>query len=273
MDDEGRQLPTANTERSFYEARLSPGAMTITRLLQNPAFRNGVVPNRRSAATWTPRDICSDRSHQESGCDQPRRAKGFTAEVERALLSHPEVAEAVAFPITLRTWRGRRCWPWYCGRRPRSSSQKLRRFASEHLARFKVPGLIRIVPAIPEGLDGKIIRGELATMLSITTPRSRVERSDNRWRPARRAEWQLSKIWADLLELSEVGVDEDVFALGADSLTVGQLLTRLRARFGVDFSFMGYFRCAQPLRFLAARIESSKKEGSSACPACVTSDG
>jgi acyl carrier protein len=139
-------------------------------------------------------------------------------------------------------------------------SQKLRRFASEHLARFKVPGLIRIVPAIPTGPDGKIIRGELVTMLSITTPRSRVERNAHTAAARSETEWQLAKIWADLLELNEVGVDEDVFALGADSLTVAQLLSRLRARFGVDCSFRDIFD-APTVATLAALIEPSKNEG------------
>src|SRR6185295_9146870 len=145
------------------------------------------------------------------------------------------------------------------------SSQQLRRFASEHLARFKVPGLIRIVPAIPAGPDGKVIRGELATMLSISTPRSRVERKAHLAAPRSETEWQLAKIWADLLELNEVGVDEDVFALGADSLTVAQLLSRLRARFGVDFSFKDIFD-APTVAILAARLEASKKGGSVAPP-------
>ena len=83
--------------------------------------------------------------------------------------------------------------------------------------------------------------------------------------PRSEFEWQLAKIWADLLELNEIGVDEDVFALGADSLTVAQLLSRLRARFGVDFSFKDIFD-APTVAALAARIESSKKEGSIAPP-------
>ena len=31
-------------------------------------------------------------------------------------------------------------------------------------------------------------------------------------------EWQLAETWADLLEIDQIGVDQDVFALGADSL-------------------------------------------------------
>ena len=121
------------------------------------------------------------------------------------------------------------------------NSRKLRRFASEHLARFKVPGLIRIVPAIPAGSGGTIVRSELATALSIVTPRSRIERNGHLAAPRSETEWQLARIWADFLELNEVGVDEDVFALGADSLTVAQLLSRLRVRFGVDCSFSDIF--------------------------------
>ena len=67
-------------------------------------------------------------------------------------------------------------------------------------------------------------------------------------------ERQLAKIWADLLDLDQIGVDQDVFALGADSLTVTQMLSRLRTRFGVDFSFKDIFD-APTVAALAARIE------------------
>ena len=182
------------------------------------------------------------------------------AEVERALLSHPDVVQAVAFPITHTRLGEDVAVAVVLRAEAKIGSQQLRRFASEHLARFKVPGLIRIVPAIPGGPDGKVIRGELATMLSIPTPRSRVERKAHLAAPRSETEWQLAKIWADLLELNEVGVDEDVFALGADSLTVAQLLSRLRARFGVDCSFKDVFD-APTVASLAALIRPLKKEG------------
>ena len=57
---------------------------------------------------------------------------------------------------------------------------------------------------------------------------------------------------------------------GADSLTVAQLLSRLRARFGVDFSFRDIFD-APTVATLAARIESSKKGTPSRLLACAIS--
>ena len=52
------------------------------------------------------------------------------------------------------------------------------------------------------------------------------------------------------------GVDQDVFALGADSLAATQMRSRLRERFNVDFSFEDIFDCAT-VAALAARIETA----------------
>ena len=138
------------------------------------------------------------------------------------------------------------------------SAQKLRDFARERLAGFKVPGLIRIVPEIPKGAGGKIKRGELAAALSMTLPTARVERGGKLAPPRSELERQLAKIWADLLDLDQIGVDQDVFALGADSLTVTQMISRLRERFGVDFSFKDIFD-APTVAALAARLELIEK--------------
>jgi amino acid adenylation domain-containing protein len=178
------------------------------------------------------------------------------AEVEQVLLTHPDVTAAAAFPITHTTLGEDVAAAVVLRTQTRLTPQKLRQFASEHLARFKIPGLIRIVPEIPTGPDGKVVRGDLARMLSITTPRSRIER--NEWvAPRSETEWQLARFWADLLEINEVGVEEDVFALGADSLTVAQLISRLRARFAVELSFKDIFD-APTVALLAARIEHAK---------------
>ena len=139
------------------------------------------------------------------------------------------------------------------------SPQNLRNFARERLARFKVPGLIRIVPEIPKGPSGKIRRNGLAASLSLTLPRARRIAAAKSFRPARNWSCNWPDIWAELLDLDQMSVDQDIFALGADSLTVAQMLSRLRARFGVDLSFKDIFD-APTVAALAARIESSEKE-------------
>jgi amino acid adenylation domain-containing protein len=72
-------------------------------------------------------------------------------------------------------------------------------------------------------------------------------------------ERQLAKIWANLLEIDQIDVDQDVFALGADSLTVTQMLSRLRTSFGIKLSFKDIFD-APTVTTLAHLLESFERE-------------
>ena len=80
------------------------------------------------------------------------------AEVEEVLLSHPDVVEAAVFSVPHRQLGEDVAAAVVLRQDAKVSAQKLRDFARERLARFKVPGLIRIVPEIPKGAGGKIKR-------------------------------------------------------------------------------------------------------------------
>ena len=73
------------------------------------------------------------------------------AEVEEALLSHPDVVEAAVFSVPHRRLGADVGAAVVLRQDAKVSAQRLRDFARERLAGFKVPGLIRIVPEIPKG--------------------------------------------------------------------------------------------------------------------------
>ena len=153
--------------------------------------------------------------------------------------------------------------PSCCAQDAKISAENLRNFARERLADYKVPGLIRIVPEIAKSPGGKVQRNELAAALSTTLPTYDEDRGDP-FRPAGSdLEWQLAKIWTELLQLEQVGVDQDVFALGADSLTVTQVLSRLRESFGVDLSFRDIFD-APTIARLADRLAAAARSSEAA---------
>ena len=187
------------------------------------------------------------------------------AEVEEALLGHGDVVEAVAFSIPHKRLGEDVAAAVVLRPGAKVSPQNLRNFARQRLARFKVPGLIRIVPSIPKGPSGKIRRNGLAASLSLTLPTARLNRGGKIVPPRSELELQLAQTWAELLDLDQMSVDQDIFALGADSLTVAQMLSRLRARLGVDLSFKDIFD-APTVAALAARIESSGKDSAAASP-------
>jgi amino acid adenylation domain-containing protein len=180
------------------------------------------------------------------------------AEVEEALLDHPDVIEAAAFPISHKRL-GEEVGAAVVLRPDADlTARTLREFARERLAKFKVPGLIRIVREIPKTPGGKVRRAGLAAALSVGPATARDE-AGALVLPRSQLERYLADTWADLLELDQIGVDQDVFALGADSLTVMQMLSRLRARLGADLTFQDLFD-APTVEALAARLEAGKTE-------------
>ena len=179
------------------------------------------------------------------------------AEVEGALLSHPDVTEAAVFPVPHGRLGADVAAAVVLRQDAKVSTQRLRDFARERLAGFKVPGLIRIVPEIPKGGGGKIKRGELAAAFSKAPPTTD-KRGDEMVSPRSGLQRQLAGIWAELLDIDQVGVDQDVFALGVDSLAMTQMILRLEERFGVDFSFEDIFS-APTVAALALHVEQSKK--------------
>jgi len=202
------------------------------------------------------------------------------AEVEGALLSHPDVIDAAVFPVPHERLGADVAAAVVLRQDAKVSAQRLRDFARERLAGFKVPGLIRIVPGIPKGGGGKIKRGELAAAFSKTPPVPD-KRGGEMIAPRSDLECQLAGVWADLLDVDQVGVDQDVFALGVDSLAMTQMILRLEERFGVDFSFEDIFN-APTVAALALRVEASKKGSADPLPsssdptmetACVKGEG
>jgi acyl-CoA synthetase (AMP-forming)/AMP-acid ligase II/acyl carrier protein len=256
MDSEGRRLPAG--ERGEIVLR----GPTITRGYYNDAvatesaFRHGWF--RTGDLGYLDRDgylfivgrikdVIKRGGHQVA-----------PAEVEETLLSHPDVVEVAAFSIPHRRLGEDVAAAAVLRPDAKVSAQELRNFARERLAEFKVPGLIQIVPDIPKSAGGKIKRSGLAAALGITQRRARTGPGGKLVPPRSELERQLADFWTQLLEMDQIGIDEDVFALGADSITVMQVLSRLRAHFGVCFSLKDIFD-APTVATLAARLETSER--------------
>ncbi|KGT76054.1 thioester reductase [Bradyrhizobium japonicum] len=179
------------------------------------------------------------------------------AEVEEVLLGHPDVIEAAAFAISHQQFGEDVAAAVVRRSNAKISAQKLRNFAGDRLAKFKVPSLILFVPRIPKGPSGKIKRSELASALASTLRKAQAKRDGNMVAPRSELERHLARIWTDVLELNQIGVDQDVFALGADSIKVTQTLSRVWTQLGTRLSFNDIFD-APTVAALAARIESHR---------------
>ncbi|WP_142250626.1 non-ribosomal peptide synthetase [Bradyrhizobium sp. UNPF46] len=179
-------------------------------------------------------------------------------EVEETLLTHPDVLEAGAFGIPHDRLGENVAAVVVLRRGADVTPQQMRQLAASRLAAYKVPSLIHIVDEIPKGASGKITRSALPGLIASSPGAPTVAARS-------KLEAELAAIWSTVLEVDRIGIDQDFFALGADSLAVTQVLSRLREQFGVDLTFGDVFD-AGTIAALAARLQAASVRHEEAAP-------
>ena len=142
-------------------------------------------------------------------------------EVDEVLKAHPEVAEAVSFAVPHPTLGEDIAAAVTLHADAVSNAMDIRKFAIARLAPFKVPSQIVVVNEIPKGPTGKLQRITLAQELADQLTSEFVH-------PRNWLEKQIATIWSEVLGVEQVGVNDNFFALGGQSLFAAQIATRIR---------------------------------------------
>ncbi|MGW2475135.1 amino acid adenylation domain-containing protein [Streptomyces sp. NPDC001665] len=111
------------------------------------------------------------------------------------------------------------------------SIKELRAYAQEVMPDYMVPGALIRVAEIPSNDHGKRDTARLAEMVE--------EHLRHRTRhvpPRDTTETYLAELWSELLAVEEVGVQDDFFALGGNSLLAFRMQRRLVRQLGVEVS-------------------------------------
>jgi len=162
--------------------------------------------------------------------DRQYKVRGFRVEpkeIERTLLEHPGVAQAYV-DVQRAVGRENRLVGYVAAERaePDPTPSELLAFAAESLPRFMVPSAIFVLPNFPLTRNGKIDRRVLRALEpEPPAPRSAAEPSP--------IEEVLAAIWAETLDLQQVGLDQGFFELGGHSLLGMRVLHRVEQAFGV----------------------------------------
>jgi len=152
-------------------------------------------------------------------------------EVDAVLMAHPAVAEAVTFAVPDARLGEAIAAAVVLHQNAVATARELREFAVLHLVDFKVPRQVFIVQDIPKGSLGKLQRFGLAEALGLRVPESAQPiRHDGFVAPRTPFEERLVGLWAEVLGLKRVGIHDDFFQLGGNSLFAVQLMTRIRVQ-------------------------------------------
>ncbi len=197
--------------------------------------------------------------------DHQIKLRGFRiepAEIEAALLVHPAVREAV---ITVQEAAAgedrehRRLVAYVVGVEGSApAARELWDFLRERLPSHMLPAAYVILPALPLTVSGKLDRKALPdpgpalaeAAAAFVPPRSDAER-------------ELAAIWRQILGREEVGVHDNFFEIGGDSLRLFRVHLRIKEVFGKELPVADLFRfptIGELARSLAGEVEEAATE-------------
>ena len=193
-----------------------------------------------------------------------RGAMVATAEVEHALLAADGVAEAAVVGVP--TADGGTRLVAYVAPEPLTipSEWQLRRDVAGRLPSTMIPGTIVVLDALPRTTRGKVDREALPPPPPPASTVARDPIGD---------EIALADMFADVLVLDHVGVDDDFFALGGDSLGVIELLAQIEHRFGLALLASDVVEAPSVARLAPRLTRSRQGHASVVVPLRSTGDG
>ncbi len=151
-------------------------------------------------------------------------------EIESALAAHPQVKQAVVID---REYQGNTALVAYLVIEGELSDEGLISHLSSRLPDYMLPASFTRIEAIPLTLNGKVDRQAL--------PEPNWGNKDNYVAPRNALETQLCAIWQDVLELERVGIEDNFFRIGGNSLTAIKLIAAIRRTLSTDISLAQLF--------------------------------
>jgi len=183
-------------------------------------------------------------------------------EIDKLLLSHPAIAQAITFAIPHEKLGEEVGAAVVLHPQQTVTEREIREFAAQHLAAFKVPRYVVFLHEIPKGPTGKPLRIGLHKALGISSFKDGDVGDRTSFSAPRTAlEALLTEIWSQVLNLESVSVHANFLALGGDSVLATQITTSIKKILQLDLSISTLFEDATIAR-LAFAIERKQAEQS-----------
>jgi amino acid adenylation domain-containing protein len=241
MDERGREVGADEIGEIVVRSRyLSPGYWRRPDLTADKFKPDTHSSETRLYYTGDLGLMCSDGCLIHKGRKDFRvKIRGFgveIAEVEKALLGHPDLKEVVV--VAHQNDSGEtRLVGYYCSRGTAAPTvSELRTFMNERLPEYMIPAAFVKLDTLPLTPNGKVdrqalpepgnYRPELDTPL--VCPRGEIEET-------------LAQIWSEVLKLQKVGIHDNFFDLGGHSLLATQVISRVRATFNLEIPLRTLF--------------------------------
>ncbi|WP_426575526.1 amino acid adenylation domain-containing protein (plasmid) [Xenorhabdus stockiae] len=179
------------------------------------------------------------------------KIRGFRielGEIENALTAHPQVKQAVVID---HEHSDHKVLAAYLVIEDAVSDDMLLTYLSDRLPDYMLPASFIFMESIPLTLNGKVDRRAL--------PKPVFGNKDNYVVPRNAQEIRLCAIWQDVLELERVGIEDNFFHIGGNSLLAIKLTSAIRHKMAIDIPFNILFSC-KCIALLSQWLATDNKE-------------
>jgi amino acid adenylation domain-containing protein len=255
---------------------LNDPAMTAERFVKHPfsADEDARLYRTGDMGRWLPDGQIAFHGRM----DDQVKIRGYRIELNEiscAVNRHPAVRESVIVAIENGTAGEKELVAFVVLAGACPAVAELRDFLSKELPDHMLPAKFVRLDYLPLGPSGKVDRSALPTPNDLN-----ILRDPSSWNVSTATEQRVARIVASLLGLEKVGVDENFFYLGGNSLFGTQLIARLREAFGVDVPLLKLFDhptvadlAAEVERLMVTTLEAMTEEEAERLLALHTNQG
>jgi amino acid adenylation domain-containing protein len=202
--------------------------------------------------------------------DNQVKLRGFRiepGEIETVLARHPAVRETVVLRREDDPGDVRLVAYIVPRREPAAIPTDLRSFLKRTLPEYMVPSAFVLLDSLPLTPSGKVDRKALPA-----PDRSRPGMEEGYVAPRNPIEELIAEIWAEVLRLEKVGIQDNFFDLGGHSLLATQVASRMRESLQVEFPLRALFE-KPTVSELAEQVEAARRKarGAQALPILAVS--
>jgi aspartate racemase len=176
-------------------------------------------------------------------------------EIDSALSQHQLVSESVV--VAKENGAGdKRLIAYVVPREQASINGELREFLKQKLPEYMIPSSFVVLDSLPLTASGKLNRRALPAPDHFGNRQNGQATTSSA--PQTEVERLLATIWTGLLEVSEIGINDNFFEVGGHSLLAVRLFARIEKRFGKSLPLATLFQ-APTIAQLAAILEKDRE--------------
>lgn len=169
--------------------------------------------------------------------DRQLKIRGYRiepGEIETAILKLDGISQCAV--VDLKEAGGRVALCAYLVAAEPLDAQDVRRALAESLPEYMLPQYLMQLPALPLTGSGKIDRKALPR------PETTTQQATDYQPPRNEREQAMAQLWQELLKLPRVGIDDNFFAIGGQSLKAAFLLARMQKQLGIAVAMKEFFK-------------------------------